>query len=107
MSVQIEDTVSTAMKVWKEELSNEQGERERRLKVLNEELKVADQKVKCLLSITGHDQNQEQVLNRMLREYGKKQKQINTEIEKLEKEIAVNEGFNEKLFNRIDIMLNN
>ncbi|KFM95260.1 hypothetical protein D0U04_26615 [Bacillus clarus] len=105
MTVSTKTNIITSMKLWKEDLLQEQGERQRRLKSLEEYLEILNEKVQCLLSVTVEEHNQKQALNQISKDYGARQIKLIDEIYNLEKEINVHEGLNEKLFSRIDVMI--
>ncbi|HFR4146103.1 hypothetical protein [Bacillus cereus] len=93
------------MRDWLEELSRKQGERQRELTDLTKKLEVSNEKVRCLSRISVDEPNQEHELNEMRKHQERQQKALSREIEKLEKEININEGLNKKITDRVEMMI--
>ncbi|MBS9806596.1 hypothetical protein [Bacillus toyonensis] len=93
------------MREWLKELLQEQGERQRELSDLRKKLVIEDEKVKCLMSVSVDEYDQQHRLGAILKQHGQEQKNLRRKIENLEKEINVNEGLNEKISNRVEMMI--
>ncbi|OJD66224.1 hypothetical protein BAU26_10090 [Bacillus sp. N35-10-4] len=103
------DTVNIMIETlddWKRELSNDQGERERRLQYLKQELKANRTKAVCLKNIENEVyrrvSTQVDIFNSIYNETNDSYQQLEQEIEELEKEINANRELNELLFGEID-----
>lgn len=106
MSLTTVDDVIQSLVNWKEELSEIQGERERKLISLKRERELINAKAVCLVNIAGRisdrPSQQLEAFDVVRDRATKNQSTIRQEIETLEIEINANEEINREIFSEID-----
>ncbi|MDA2672191.1 hypothetical protein PDQ76_25570 [Bacillus cereus] len=106
MTIQIDNVVIGELDKWKEEFLNHQGEQERKLQELENELKVIKVKRYCLYNVKqktdGFPGVQEQIVKTIFSQIDTRYKWLLDEIEKIKTNNMIQKSIDEMIFSEID-----